>query len=412
MISPATEWSPGQPLPMSCSRAATRSRSGRWTRRVNSEARTAVSMRCRSTVQMCTALRWGRQRTRSQSGRRRVIRPSASSASQTSMVGRPEPSRVTSCSRASAGQGLDSGRVVAARRRTACRESGRPAWAAAAAARRGSTGSRSGRAARASTTSPSCSTTPSASGERSAVGFAPPPSMARSLGRTARERSTRPTSRQVTSLAYEMTRADSYTCRSRVSASRSPSSAATWSCSWSASRSVARPVARCRASRTSSSRRRASSRPSRGASASQEAATARRIVASLSPPRASLRSGSRRYCSSPWRSARSAESSWSSGSRLGAWLRQSARTAVRSPAVSPRSPAMWRASRRPSWTFRSSPAVLRASAGVRTEWSRSRPRSQTGYQIRSARAATASASEPSCSRSRSRSLRGDSSPRP
>ena len=236
--------------------------------------------------------------------------------------------------------------------------------------------------------------------------------MARSRGRTARDLSTRPTSRQVTSLAYEMTRAASYTWRSRVSASSRPSSAATWSCSWRASRSVARPVVRCRASRTSSSRRRASSRPSRGASASQEAATARRVVASRRPPRASFRSGSSRYCSSPWRSARSVHSSWSSGRRFGAWLRQSARTAVRSPAVRPRSPAMWRASRRPSWTFRSSPAVLRASAGVRTEWSRARPRSQTGYQMRSARAATRRESLPSCSRSRSRSLRGESSPRP
>ena len=34
MISPATEWSPGQPLPMSCSSAAISSRSGRPTRRV------------------------------------------------------------------------------------------------------------------------------------------------------------------------------------------------------------------------------------------------------------------------------------------------------------------------------------------------------------------------------------------
>ncbi len=208
MISPATEWSPGQPLPMSCSRAAISSRSGRLTRRVNSEARTAVSMRCRSTVHRCTALRCGRQRTRSQSGSSRVISPSASSASQTSTVGRPEPSRVTSCSRASAGQGVGIGRTVAAIRRTACRESGSPACAAAAAARSGRTGSRSGRAARASTTSPSCSTTPSARGDRSGTGF-PPPSMARSRGRTARDRSTRPTSRQVTSLAYETTRAAS-----------------------------------------------------------------------------------------------------------------------------------------------------------------------------------------------------------
>lgn len=209
-----------------------------------------------------------------------------------------------------------------------------------------------------------------------------------------------------------MTLAASYTWRSRVSASSSPSSAATWSCSWSASRSVARPVARCSASRTSRSLRRASASPSRGASASQEAATARRAVASRSPPRASLRSGSSRYCSSPCRSARSAHSSWSSGRRLGAWLRQSARTAVRSPAVRPRSPAMCRASSSPSCTLRSSPAVLRASAGVRTEWSRASPRSQTGYQMRSASAATAAPSDPSCRSSRSRSLRGESSPRP
>ncbi len=209
-----------------------------------------------------------------------------------------------------------------------------------------------------------------------------------------------------------MTRAASYTCRSSASASRRPSAAATSSCSWRASRSVARPVARWRASRTSSSRRRASARPSRGASASQDAATARRAVASRRPPRASLRSGSSRNRSSPWRSARSAHRSRSSGRRLGAWLRQSARAVVRRAAVRPRSPARWRASRSPRWTFRSSPAVLRACCGVRTEWSRSMPRSQTGYQRRSARAATALSSRPSCSRSRSRSLRGDSSPRP
>ncbi len=200
MVSPATEWSPGHPLPMSCSSAATRSRSGRWTRRAKPAARTAVSMRWRSTVHTCTALRCGRQRTRSQSGSSRVTSPSASSASQTCTVGRPDPSRVTNCSRASAGQGVGSGPAPAARRRTAYRESGRPAWAAAAAARSGRTGSRSGRAVRASTTSPSCSTTPSASGERSGAGL-PPPSRARSLGRTERARSTRPTSRQVTSPA-------------------------------------------------------------------------------------------------------------------------------------------------------------------------------------------------------------------
>lgn len=45
-------------------------------------------------------------------------------------------------------------------------------------------------------------------GDRSATGL-PPPSMARSRGRTARDRRTRPTSRQVTSLAYDTTRAAS-----------------------------------------------------------------------------------------------------------------------------------------------------------------------------------------------------------
>lgn len=176
---------------------------------------------------------------------------------------------------------------------------------------------------------------------------------------------------------------------------------------------MARPVVRWSASRASSRVRRASARPSRGASATQDAATARRAVASRSPPRASLRSGSSRNWSSPMRSARSRQSSSRAGSRLGAWLRQSARTVVRSPATRPRSPATGRASSSPSWTLRSSPAVLRASPGVRTEWSRARPRSQTGYQMPSASAATAAASAvPSCRSSRSRSLRGESSPRP
>lgn len=82
-------------------------------------------------------------------------------------------------------------------------------WAAAAAARSTRTGSRSGRAVRARTTSPSASTTPSASGVRSGAAALPPPRIARSLGRTDRARRTRSTSRQVTSVAYEMVRAAS-----------------------------------------------------------------------------------------------------------------------------------------------------------------------------------------------------------
>jgi hypothetical protein len=48
--SPATLWSPGQPFPMSCSSAATSSRSGRSTSCVSSAAAAAHSTRCRSTV--------------------------------------------------------------------------------------------------------------------------------------------------------------------------------------------------------------------------------------------------------------------------------------------------------------------------------------------------------------------------
>ena len=72
---PASVWSPGQPLPMSCSRAPTSSRSGRATRRVKAAAFAAVSTRCRSTVNRWTGLRCGRLRTRSQSGMRRVDEP-------------------------------------------------------------------------------------------------------------------------------------------------------------------------------------------------------------------------------------------------------------------------------------------------------------------------------------------------
>lgn len=208
ITSPATEWSPGQPLPMSCSSAATRSRSGRPTRRVRAQARTAASTRWRSTVQVWTGLRWGRQRTRSQSGSSRVMSPSASSASQTRTVASPAPRRVTSSSRASAGQGTGSGGAEVASLRTTWRESGSSDWAAAAAARSTRAGSRSGRAVRARTTSPSASTTPSASGVRSGAAVLPP-RIARSRGRADRARRTRSTSRQVTSVAYEMVRAAS-----------------------------------------------------------------------------------------------------------------------------------------------------------------------------------------------------------
>ncbi len=47
---PASVWSPGEPLPRSCSHAPTSSRSGRTTSRVSRPACTTASTRCRSTV--------------------------------------------------------------------------------------------------------------------------------------------------------------------------------------------------------------------------------------------------------------------------------------------------------------------------------------------------------------------------
>ena len=47
---PTSVWSPGRPLPMSCSSAPSSSRSGRATRRVSPAAPAAASTRCRSTV--------------------------------------------------------------------------------------------------------------------------------------------------------------------------------------------------------------------------------------------------------------------------------------------------------------------------------------------------------------------------
>ena len=66
--SPTSLWSPGQPLPMSCSSAATSSRSGRSTSRVSSAAAAAASTRWRSTVNRCQGWRCGSERTRSHSG--------------------------------------------------------------------------------------------------------------------------------------------------------------------------------------------------------------------------------------------------------------------------------------------------------------------------------------------------------
>ena len=66
---PLSVWSPGPPLPRSCSSAPTSSRSGRRTDRTRSSARATASSRWRSTVKRWNALRCGLQRTRSHSGR-------------------------------------------------------------------------------------------------------------------------------------------------------------------------------------------------------------------------------------------------------------------------------------------------------------------------------------------------------
>ncbi len=115
-----------------------------------------------------------------------------------------------------------------------------------------------------------------------------------------------------------MARAASYTCRSSASASSRPSSAATWSCSCNASRSVARPVARWSASRTSSSRRRASARPlARGVGQPGGGYGTQGGGVAQAAPRLAEVGFQHGYWSSPWRAARSAQSSWSSGEALG-----------------------------------------------------------------------------------------------
>ena len=72
---PTVLWSPGRPLPMSCSSAHSTSRSGRDTSRAYAAALAAVSTRCRSIVKRCTGLCWGALRMRAHSGSQPVTRP-------------------------------------------------------------------------------------------------------------------------------------------------------------------------------------------------------------------------------------------------------------------------------------------------------------------------------------------------
>ena len=80
-------------LPMSCSSAASSSRSARPTQRTSPPAMTTVSMRCRSTVWRCTALRCGRERTAAHSGSQRSMMPAWSRPSQTPTSPGPVASR-------------------------------------------------------------------------------------------------------------------------------------------------------------------------------------------------------------------------------------------------------------------------------------------------------------------------------
>ncbi len=263
---------------MSCNRAPTSSRSGRETLRVYLEAATAVSTRCRSTVYLCTGLRCGAERTTSQPGISREIRFAWSKDSQAGTAARPAPSRLTRFSRACRGQGTGKGADSCARRSTVCGEIRSPACAAAAAVRSTSTGSRSGRASAAKTTSESCTTTPSARGERSE---ARPILRKRGSDLRLTCRRTRP---QATELTKEMVRPAAQTARNNSSSSVYPSIAATCGCSCWVRRSVVRPVLKCRASRASSSVRRAMLNEFCGGLMIQLAAKARITVRSRRPP--------------------------------------------------------------------------------------------------------------------------------
>jgi hypothetical protein len=105
-----------------------------------------------------------------------------------------------------------------------------------------------------------------------------------------------------------------------------------------------------------------------------------RRVTSRRPPAASLRSPSSRNASSPWVAQRAVVSSLSCGMRRTAVRRHWSAAAAMSSPESTASPAMCRASSRPSDTFTSSWATESASGSVRTEWSRPSLASQIGYQ--------------------------------
>ncbi len=236
---PTLLWSPGRPLPTSCSRAAMSSRSGRDTSRTYAAASVTVRTRCQSTVYEWIGWCCGSPRSRFHSGSQAPTSPCRSHASHTAPSASPVPSRARNACRADAGHGVGSVGVKRASHSSVARAIGSSVVAAAAATRRPRLGSgREPTAARASTISPSWETTSRATGERGAC-------------TGARQRST---ARQASASAYEIARASVEIRRSSASPSLMPSRVATGIRSCAISRSTRRPTPMCSASRVSSSR--------------------------------------------------------------------------------------------------------------------------------------------------------------
>ena len=373
-----------RPLPMSCSSAPSSSRSGRATRVVSRAALRATSTRCRSTVQTCARSRGGRSRTAPHSGNSRPHRPVRSSDSTTSTSGRAgaEQRQQLAARRprprlAQLGRGVGEA-VQGARGDRAARCA--PRWPRPAAPARGR-----GRPWRRGPARPRppCSTTPLSSGRRTGGPAQRGEAAARQrvAGRAQRRRRRRTTTVRAAP--------DSARARSKRSA-MSRSAAATSSASWAAARrgrgrrSGAAPCAR----------RAAASRAvqhvdATGRSTSWAAASASSSWTSRSPPWPFFRSGSTRWATSPERASRSWAASTSSSKRPRMPARQACRTAERDALRQLGSPAMCRASSRPSATRRSVAGDLRRPAPtVRTEWSSPMPASHSGYQSCSASRST------------------------
>ena len=173
--------------------------------------------------------------------------------------------------RAASGHGSGSRRASWPAARTVAGDTGRPACAAAAAARSARVGSAAGLTDRASTASPSCSTMPSASGVRSGRRISRPPTCGQRAAGRSGQRAADPVPGQVDGVRRPSGRSQepaAATRPGRPARARSP----TGSWSWTCSRSVARPVTGAARRARRAVRERASSRPWCGQSATQDAA--------------------------------------------------------------------------------------------------------------------------------------------